>query len=445
MLRNLLVRFIKWLWDQADAILALLLAAICSILGLLGVVPASLLSSATLATLTVLALVLMRNRAEREKTEHRLDQLLSQLHRPLPDTFFTHKTEEIPLLQEAEREIWLVQETGSLIGEKAYPQIASLLRRGGAVRVVVTAPTDIILRFLAFRNHPLTSEALKARSGLFNHLIEGILKNIGTVTEQLQVRFLPYPTEVTSVIIDPQSEVEKKRKAIIRYAGFRIAFDEKLDYSIQGDTSPRVFSHYFREAQQFFLHSSKIVLLTGEPGCGKTTLMAQLVENLSPEDQILVFSVISRAVLDKNKRVGFEVVTSENVQPRRFATRRDDGSYDVDGAVWTGIAAELEQASKDGKIIVLDEIGPMQLQNQAFTSVVEKIANDPMSTLFATIASEDSKNFTLRKMKLHYRSTVLLLTSNKRVRNTIEKELEKEIKSSLYVATRIPHTLYKVP
>jgi nucleoside-triphosphatase len=441
MFRDFTSRFVKRIWDQVDTVFALLVAGVCSVFGVVGVAPPYVLASATLITLTVLAFALIRDRLEREKTQSRLNQLLSQFNDPLPDTFFKYKTDEIPLLHEAEQEIWMVQETGNLISEKAHVQITSFLRRGGEAKIVVATPTRAVLHYLAFRNHRLTPDAIKARSDSFRYQIESILRSMGTDAKRLQIRFTPYPLEVTSVFVDPQSEIEKKRKAVIRYAGFRLAYDEKLDFSIQGDASPRIFSHYFREAQQFFEHASKIVLLTGEPGVGKTTLITKLLEDVNSEDQASIFSVISREILNGSERTGFEVITSGGSNPRDFATRRDDGVYDVDMKVWDTIAVELKKAHEEGKIIILDEIGPMQLQSQAFVDALEKIVNDPIATMFATIALEDGKSIHLRRLKLHYRSTVLLLTSNEHVRARIEKNLEREMKSSLYIATRIPHAL----
>ncbi|HVB25524.1 MAG TPA: hypothetical protein VNG51_26540 [Ktedonobacteraceae bacterium] len=143
-----------------DTVFALLVAGICSVLGVVGVAPPYVLASATLITLTVLAFALIRDRLEREKTQSRLNQLLSQFNDPLPDTFFKYKTDEIPLLHEAEQEIWMVQETRNLISEKAHVQITSFLRRGGEAKIVVATPTRAVLYYLAFRNHRLTPDAV---------------------------------------------------------------------------------------------------------------------------------------------------------------------------------------------------------------------------------------------------------------------------------------------
>lgn len=443
MFQNIFSRLVKRLWEQLDTLLALILAAGCSILGLVGVASPSILASATLGTLTVLAIALMRDRSDREKAQQRLDGLISQLDEPIADLLFKHKNDETPLLQEAEREVWMVQETGSLIFERNTVQVASLLRRGGTVRIVVAVPTKSIIHQLSFRNHQLTPDAIKTRSNAFSHEAESLLRSAGTDVERLQVRFIPYPSEVTSVLADPRSEVLKKRRAVVRYAGFLLPYEEKLDFSIQAETSPQTFSHYFLETQQLFAHASKIVLLTGEPLSGKTTMINQLIEGISPEEHVFLFTIISRAIWNGSERTGFEVITSRSSGARRFATRQSDGSYDVDAAVWTSVATELEQAYADKKVIIVDEIGPMQLKSQAFIDVIEKILQDPTATMFATIALENKKHPLLRKMKFHYRSTVYLLTQNEMKNARIKESLEQEMKASLYLAARIPHVLWE--
>ncbi len=324
MFRKFLSSFLKWIWNQVDTILALILAATCSILGLLGAAPLPLLISATLGTLTVLAIALMRDRSEREKTQNQLNQLLLQFNDPLPEALFKHDIDQTPLLQEAEREVWMIQETGNFVFETKKTQIIAFLQRGGALKIVAATPAREILSLLAFRNHSLTPDAIKTRSNSFHHQVESILESVGANTERLQVRFTPYPVEITCILIDPRKEVTKKRRAIIRYAGFRVPYDQKLDYSLQGDTSPKVFAHYFREAKLLFECASKIILLTGEPRSGKTTMIMKLIESLSPENRELVFFAISRATLSGNKRMGFEVITSGNPRPRSFATRQNN-------------------------------------------------------------------------------------------------------------------------
>ena len=97
MFRKFLLSFLKWIWNQADTMLALVLAATCSVLGLFGAAPLPLLISATLGTLTVLAIALMRDRLDREMTQNRLNQLLLQLDDPLPERLFKYDIDQTPL------------------------------------------------------------------------------------------------------------------------------------------------------------------------------------------------------------------------------------------------------------------------------------------------------------------------------------------------------------
>ena len=434
MFRDIGPRVLKWLWEQLDPMFALLLGAICSILGIIGVIQPSIVASATLLTLTVLAFALMRDRSEREKLQSKLSQFAGRFEDANPDFFFKHTTDETSLLQDAEREAWLIQETGNFILETKKAQIASLLRRGGTVRFVVTTPIEETARLVAFRNADMTSEAIITRSNSFLHHIESILREIGEDATRLQVRFTPYPIDTTSILVDPSNSEQRKRRAVIRNAGFRVPYDKKLDFSIRGDMSPKVFSHYFQEAQYLFENASKIILLTGEPRVGKTKTIKKLIDNIADEEHSYLFFVISYAIWKGDERTGFEVVTSASSERRSFATRRSEGDYEIDTEVWTSVATELEQAHKSGKIIILDEIGPFQLMNPRFLSIVEKIVNDPTTIMFATVASDDRNIPPLRKIKYHYRSTLLRLTSIENERIESEKNLEQEMKTALNLA-----------
>src|SRR5690242_18997586 len=100
MFRSATLRSLKWLWEQLDTVLALLIAAICGVFGFIGVAKESILTSAILGTLTVLAFALMRDRNQRDKLGNRL----SQIAEPTADLFFQRAIPVTPLLQEAERE-----------------------------------------------------------------------------------------------------------------------------------------------------------------------------------------------------------------------------------------------------------------------------------------------------------------------------------------------------
>lgn len=429
----------KWIIDQVDPLLGLLLALFFSVAGILGLTNQNVLASATLATLTLLAITLIRERKGRETLEYKINRLLGNIESPPPDLFFKRSTNENSLLKEAESEAWLVQETGSLITEKNQSEIIGLLQRGGKVKAVVTAPTEGTARLMAFRNASLAHDTIIARYTQFRGQVVSILDRIDANAERLEVRFIPYPIGATCVIVDPHHAEKSKRRAVVRYAGFGVPYPEKPDFGVRGDTSPQTFSHFIQESQRMFENASKIVLLTGPPRSGKTTAMEGLVQ--SHKNNPHLFYVIVRALTSGADRTGFEVLTSAEPTPKRFATRKSDGTYEVVADVWSSVTSQLEEAYKSKKVMLLDEIGPLQLQTPKFVNLVNQIIDDPSVTMFATVALDNS-HYLIQKVKRHYRSTVLELNSNKDS-NDIQNSLRQELKVSLRLVDYIPHTLWE--
>lgn len=108
-----------------------------------------------------------------------------------------------------------------------------------------------------------------------------------------------------------------------------------------------------------------LILLTGEPGVGKSTLLLRLVDLLK-EEGIGVRGVIAKEVRDEasGRRIGFEFIDITNNSRARLASIDMDGprigrySIDLDGCK---VAANMLLKSMDSKVIVFDEIGPMEL------------------------------------------------------------------------------------
>jgi nucleoside-triphosphatase len=109
--------------------------------------------------------------------------------------------------------------------------------------------------------------------------------------------------------------------------------------------------------------------------------------------------------------------------------------------VWSSITSQLEGAYRSKKIILLDEIGPLQLQTPKFVSLIDQIVDDPAATMFATVALDNS-HFLIKKVKRHYRSTLLELNPNKDSTD-ISGKIKQELKASLRLVNYIPHVLWE--
>jgi nucleoside-triphosphatase len=121
----------------------------------------------------------------------------------------------------------------------------------------------------------------------------------------------------------------------------------------------------------------RILLLTGSPGVGKTTVLVRVVEGLKSKGYS-VGGMLSREVRSGGNRVGFEILSlidgqrgwlaqvDQNHGPRVGKYRVN--LFDLDRV---GIAAIVEAVDRC-EVVALDEIGPMELFSDSFKEVVTR-------------------------------------------------------------------------
>ena len=132
----------------------------------------------------------------------------------------------------------------------------------------------------------------------------------------------------------------------------------------------------------------KNILVTGRPGVGKTTLVLKVTE-LADVD---VEGFYTREVRFKGRRVGFELCTFDGEMavlahvdsPSRFRV----GRYGVDVECLEAVGvAPIERGIRRGSLIVVDEIGRMELYSKRFREVVLE-ALDADTRVFASIGPQ---------------------------------------------------------
>ena len=124
----------------------------------------------------------------------------------------------------------------------------------------------------------------------------------------------------------------------------------------------------------------RILLLTGSPGVGKTSILVRVVEKLKLKG-FRVGGMISREVRSSGNRVGFEILSlAENQRGWLAQVNQKEGPQvgkyrvnllDLDRV---GVAA-LRQALKESDLVVIDEIGKMELLSSRFKEAVTQVLN----------------------------------------------------------------------
>jgi nucleoside-triphosphatase len=130
------------------------------------------------------------------------------------------------------------------------------------------------------------------------------------------------------------------------------------------------------------------LLLTGPPGCGKTTAVRRLIDRL-PDIRLAGFFTQERR--EGGTRVGFEVVGLSTKRRALLAHARSRshlrvGRYGVEAAALAQVVAEeLARPAGDVDLFVVDEIGKMELLCGEFVNALRRLL-DGVVPVVATVA-----------------------------------------------------------
>jgi len=124
----------------------------------------------------------------------------------------------------------------------------------------------------------------------------------------------------------------------------------------------------------------RLLFVTGHPSIGKTSVLLRAVEGLKTKGY-KIGGMLSREVREKGVRIGFEIIdfyskqkgwlahVNQPVGPKVSKYRVNLNDLDIIGA------GSIRDAAKNAQIIIIDEIGPMELFSQAFREAVVEAMN----------------------------------------------------------------------
>jgi nucleoside-triphosphatase THEP1 len=127
------------------------------------------------------------------------------------------------------------------------------------------------------------------------------------------------------------------------------------------------------------------LLITGLPGVGKTTLLRRVVEKLNCP----AYGFYTSELRESGDRVGFSLTTLSGeegiLSHRDLKSRYRVGKYGVDVRSFEELGVrELERGLATGSLLVIDEIGKMELFSERFRRVLLQ-AMDAPNPVLATV------------------------------------------------------------
>lgn len=141
------------------------------------------------------------------------------------------------------------------------------------------------------------------------------------------------------------------------------------------------------------------VLVTGRPGSGKTTLVVEVVRRLGA-DGFKAAGFVTEEIREGSERKGFKVrdLGGEEAILAHVDHKGKPrvGKYGVDVGAFEGIALRaLEIGKKEADLLVVDEIGRMELASPLFRAALDGIMRQPLPVLATIHMGKDPLSLSL--------------------------------------------------
>ncbi len=175
--------------------------------------------------------------------------------------------------------------------------------------------------------------------------------------------------------------------------------------------------------------TAKNVLITGRPGIGKTTAVLKVAEELRRRG-FKVGGMVSREERAAGRRVGF-VIEDLMTGKTGYLAKVGSGPGPRVGR-YTVILSDLEsvgvgairRAVREADVVVIDEIGPMELYSEEFKRAVLEALNSPKPVLATIHIRANRYPFTQQILS---RRDVRLITLTLSNRDRVPREVAEEV------------------
>ena len=161
------------------------------------------------------------------------------------------------------------------------------------------------------------------------------------------------------------------------------------------------------------------ILLTGRPGCGKTTAVMKIIDNLDPET---IEGFYTQELRKDNVRRGFNWKRLDGAEGTLahvdIKGRFKVGKYGVDIEGFNkNVVPVLDIEQTNAELFVIDEIGKMECFSKKFVTAVRRLFESDKSVL-ATVAKKGSG--LIAEIKNYPNINLFTLTTTNREKVTAE-------------------------
>ncbi len=157
------------------------------------------------------------------------------------------------------------------------------------------------------------------------------------------------------------------------------------------------------------------VAITGVPGVGKTTACLKIYSAL--KDRIMVKGFVTSEIREKGLRAGFVMMELHTDFSEILAKKGDGfprvGKYAVFLESLKKISRRIEGYA-DADLVIIDEIGPMELKSRSFVSAISKLMDSHDNLIFTVhygsshpLAERVRREFELFKLTRENRNRVV--------------------------------------
>ena len=137
--------------------------------------------------------------------------------------------------------------------------------------------------------------------------------------------------------------------------------------------------------------NQKVFILTGSLGQGKTTQLQKILEILK-ENDIPAGGIYSPKIMEDNVTIGYDIVNIMNNERKIFLRQSGDESFNKIGRFYIftsglqiGIEALKPSANVNNKIVIIDEIGQLELGNNGWASSIQDLIENANSHILLVV------------------------------------------------------------